>query len=321
MPVAKVREHRLRQVYSLDDYRAHYAQHLLDVDLQAARSRHAFLSTFDDHEVENNWVQDIQQYNNTPPEIFALRRQAAMQAWYEHMPVRASMIPKGELITANRQLSYGNLMSMNLLDTRSFRSDQPCDDGFKPACPGVSDPKATVLGQAQEAWLDANLGRKEATWTCLAQQIMMMPLDRRLKDEPQKILNLDSWAGYDTPRNRLMNRLGRIDNVVTLTGDEHQNFAGLLLDKDKPVAVEFVSTSISSGGDGQDVRAGTDKMLAGNPQLKFINDQRGYTVHEVTPDAWKTDFMVLDKVSKPNGTLSKRATATVPRGQVSLAIT
>ena len=278
LPIAKPREHRLREVYSLDDYRAHYAQHLLDLDLQAARSRHAFLSTFDDHEIENNWVQDISQRRDVPPEIFALRRQAAMQAWYEHMPVRVSMLPKGGLITANRRLAYGNLMSMNLLDTRSFRSDQPCDDGFKPFCPAVADPKATVLGQAQEAWLDANLGRKGATWTCLAQQIMMMPLDRRLRDEPQKILNLDSWAGYDAPRTRLMNRLGRIDNVVALTGDEHQNFAGLLYDKDKPVAVEFVSTSISSGGDGQDIRPGSDKILAENPQLKFVNDQRGYTV-------------------------------------------
>jgi alkaline phosphatase D len=321
LPVPKPREHRLREVFSLDDYRAHYAQHLLDLDLQAARSRHAFLSTFDDHEIENNWVQDISQRRDVPPEVFALRRQAAMQAWYEHMPVRAAMFPRNGLIAVNRRLTYGTLMAMNLLDTRSFRSDQPCDDGFKPFCPGVADPKAAVLGQAQEAWLDASLGRKDATWTCLAQQIMMMPLDRRTRDDqPEKILNIDSWAGYDAPRTRLMSRLGKIDNVVALTGDEHQNFAGLLYDKDKPVAAEFVSTSISSGGDGQDVRAGSDKILANNAQLKFVNDQRGYTVCEVTPEAWKTHFMVMDKVSVPGGAISRRATATVPRGQASLTI-
>lgn len=320
-PVPKVRDHRLRALYSVDDYRAHYAQYLLDLDLQAARARHSFLSTFDDHEVENNWVSDLVQNGDVPPEIFALRRQAAMQAWYEYMPVRAAMIPRGPLITANRAFNYGNLVAMNLLDTRSFRTDQPCGDGFKPHCPGVSDPKASVLGQAQEAWLDANLGRRDATWTCIAQQIMVMPLDRRrYADEKEKILNLDSWAGYDAPRNRLMSRLGKIDNAVVLTGDEHQNFAGLLYDRDKPVAAESVVTSITSGGDGQDVRPGSDTMLANNPQLKFINDQRGYAVCEVTPEAWKTHFMVLDKVSKPGGTLSRRATATVPRGSASLSI-
>ena len=94
----------------------------------------------------------------------------------------------------------------------------------------------------------------------------------------------------------------------------------LLLDKDKPVAVEFVSTSISSGGDGQDLRPGSDRMLANNSQLKFVNDQRGYTVSEVTPEAWKTHFMVLDKVSEAGRPISRRATATVPRGEASLSI-
>ncbi|MBB5985785.1 alkaline phosphatase D family protein [Sphingobium lignivorans] len=321
LPVPKVRDHRLRVLYSLDDYRAHYAQYLLDIDLQAARSRHAFLSTFDDHEVENNWVQDFQQHGDVPPEIFALRRQAAMQAWYEHMPVRAAMIPRGSFIHANRALQYGNLASINLLDTRSFRSDQPCGDGFRPFCPDVADPKATVLGQAQESWLDANLARKDAVWTCLAQQVMMMPLDRRRsEEETEKILNLDSWAAYDAPRNRLMRRLAGVDNAVVLTGDEHQNFAGLLYDRDRPVAVECVTTSISSGGDGQDKRTGTDMMMANNPQLRFMNDQRGYSICEVTPEAWRTHFMVLDRVTTPGGTLSRRATATVPRRTVALDI-
>ena len=63
-----------------------------------------------------------------------------------------------------------------------------------------------------------------------------------------------------------------------LTGDEHQNFAGTLDDGERPVAVEFVSTSISSGGDGADQRRGTDIMMRDNPQLAFMNDQRGYLV-------------------------------------------
>ena len=320
LPVPKVRSHLMRYLFSLDDYRTHYAQYLTDIDLQAARARHSFLQTFDDHEVENNWVGNIQQYDNVPPAIFALRRQAAMQAWYEYMPVRAALIPQGPLIHANRALTYGNLAAINLLDTRSFRSDQPCGDGFKPHCDGVADPQATVLGAAQEAWLDANLGRRDATWTCIAQQVMMMPLDRRTHDEPGKIFNMDSWAGYDAPRDRLMRRLAQVPNAIVLTGDEHQNYAGLLLDRDRPVAAEFVTTSVSSGGDGQDIRPGSDRILAENPQLKFINDQRGYSVCEVTPDAWRQRFMVLDKVSQPGGTLSRRAVATVPRGSVSLEI-
>ncbi|QWC55674.1 alkaline phosphatase [Erythrobacter sp. 3-20A1M] len=322
LPVPKVREHRLREVVSLTDYRQHYAQYLLDLDLQAARSSQVFLSTFDDHEVQNNWVDDFAQDPSIPPEVFALRRQAAMQAWYENMPVRRSMIPRGELILANRRIAFGDLAAINLLDTRSFRTNQPCDDkwGVEP-CEAVFDKNAQVLGAAQEKWLDDNLGRKDARWNCIAQQIMMMPLNRRTDDDqPELMYNLDSWAGYAAPRERLMARLAKVDNAVVLTGDEHQNYAGLLMSGEKPVGVECVVTSVSSGGDGQDQRPGSDRILAENPQLRFINDQRGYGVCSVTPESWRTDFMVLDQVSSRGGTLSRRASAEIAAGPANLSI-
>ena len=107
---------------------------------------------------------------------------------------------------------------------------------------------------------------------------------------------------------------------MVLTGDEHQNYAGLLLSGDTPVATECVVTSISSGGDGQDLRPGSDRMLAENPQLKFINDQRGFGVCTVTPQSWQTDFMVLDTVSRLDGTLSRRASAVIAAGPANLMI-
>ena len=322
LPVPKTREHRLREVYSLDDYRQHYAQYLLDLDLQAARSVHAFVPTFDDHEIQNNWVQNFSQDDSVPAEVFALRRQAAMQAWYENMPVRRSMLPNAGIISANRRLTFGNLAAINVLDTRSFRSDQPCGDrwGVTP-CEGVFDKDAQVLGEAQERWLDSSLERGDTRWTGVAQQVMMMPLNRSVyDDQPELAYNLDSWAGYDAPRLRMMSRLGKVSNAVVLTGDEHQNYAGLLMSDDKPVAAECVITSVSSGGDGQDQRSGSDRVLANNRQLQFINDQRGFGLCEVTRDEWRTDFMVLDKVSTRDGMLTKRASAVIGAGPANLTI-
>ena len=109
-----------------------------------------------------------------------------------------------------------------------------------------------------------------------------------------------------------------LDNVVVLTGDEHRNYAGLLHDRDRPVAVEFVATSISSDGDGQDMPAGGDTVLANNPQLKFINNQRGYLTCDVTRDEWRSNFMVVDRVSTQDGRLRKRATWAVARGRPAL---
>ncbi|ETI64020.1 alkaline phosphatase [Sphingobium sp. C100] len=322
LPVEQVRHHIGQDCFDVADYRLRYAQYLSDYDLQAARAKHTWFPTFDDHEVENNWVGDFAGKGTAPADIFRLRRQAGLQVWYEYMPVRAAMLPRNGIITdMYREARFGDLLSIDFLDTRSFRTDQPCGDGFKPYCPGIDDSKAQVISPEEENWLTRNLTRRQAKWNCLGQQVMMMSLDRRrYADEKEKIYNLDTWAAYGAQRSRLLAKMRGLDNVIVLTGDEHQNYAGLLDNGDKAVAVEFVSTSISSGGDGSDLRAGSDMMLKNNPELKFINDQRGYLICEVTPDAWTTQFRVMDQVSSPGGAISTRASLTVPRGQPSINI-
>lgn len=322
LPVAPVRQHAYRNLIDVSDYRLAYAQVLSDVDTQAARSAHVFLSSFDDHEINNNWVSDVDNWTqangadpNAPPaDIFAFRKAAAMQAWYEHMPVRRALMPRGGQVALNREVRFGDLLSMQLLDTRSFRSDQPCNDGFATNCADVSAPDRQVLGREQEAWLARNLENR-AHWYTLAQQIMMMSLDRRRRaEETDRVLNLDSWAGYEAARQRMLSRLAGLGNSIVLTGDEHQNFAGDLVQRDQVVGSEFVATSISSGGDGSDLRSGSDIFLANNPEVKFINDQRGYLVCDVGREAWRTHYRVVDRVTSPTNAVSTRAIAEVAHG-------
>lgn len=320
-PFVPVRQHVGQLLFDVGDYRRRYAQYKMDADLQRAHMAHSFFMTFDDHEVDNNWV-DLVEQRGAPPEVFRLRRAAAFQAWYEHMPVRRSSFPQPLGIHAYRSARFGDLAELNFLDTRQFRTDQPCGDGFRPPCPEVEAPDAQVLGREQEEWLTRNLRRGGARWNCLAQQMMMMALDRRRSaaEGPEKVLNLDTWAAYEVPRRRLLSRMAGLGNVVVLTGDEHQNWAGLLHDeRDRPVAVEFVATSISSGGDGGDLRPGSDHILAANPQLRFVNDQRGYLVCDVTPERWATDFMVMDKVTVPGGEIRKRITLAAGHGRPDIA--
>jgi len=311
------RQHIGGEVYSLDDYRRRYAQYKLDTDLQASHAAAAWFVTWDDHETTNDWVSEFD--DGVPPEVFRLRRQAAAQAFYEHMPLRRSAFPRGADMQLYRHAAWGDLLDLNFLDTRQYRSDQPCDGRWATTCAGVSAREADVLGQAQEAWLYRNLDQSRAHWKVLAQQIMVMDLDR--KEGPDLGYNLDSWAGYAIPRQRLLDRLRerRIGNTIVLTGDEHQNYAGELYRDSRnpegaPIASEFVATSISSSGDGQDQRADGRRYLADNPFLKFNNAQRGYVVCDVTPERWQTEFKVLDKVSERGGTLSTRAKFAVASG-------
>ena len=317
LPLPLVREHVGQETFSLDDYRRRYAQYKTDIDLQAAHAAAPWFVTYDDHELHDNWSSEGD-HSGSSPEVFAMRRAAALQAWYEHMPVRAACFPKGGSVAMYRAARYGDLLDAHFLDTRQYRTGQPCSDGFKPACPEVRRPDAAMMGSQQEQWLGRGLRDKSTAWNLVAQQVMVMDLDRRTGNEPEPIYDLDSWAGYSLPRKRLLDLFKGLGNVVVLTGDEHQNFAGELLAESTPIAVEFVATSISSGGDGLDQRPGSDRILARNPGLKFINAQRGYVTCDISRDEWRTNFMVVDQVHQAGGAISRRASFSVNKGEPGL---
>ncbi|QTD56899.1 alkaline phosphatase D family protein [Parasphingorhabdus cellanae] len=317
-PVEVVRPHAGDEIYTIDDYRRRYAQYKMDVDLQAAHAAAPWFMTWDDHEIDNNWVGAIDQ-DGTPEALFNLRRQMAVQAYYEHMPLRASALPVGPAMQLYRQAQFGDLMDFNLLDTRQYRTDQPCDDKWGIPCKDIDGDNAQVLGQRQESWLFNKLGSSNARWQVLAQQVMMMDLDRM--PGPEHTENLDSWAGYRVPRNRVLEQITTLglDSVVVLTGDEHQNYAGELhMDGrrpgSKPIATEFVATSISSGGDGEDQRESTKAIQRENASLKWHNSQRGYVVCDVKSDRWMTEFKTVDCVTERGGQLRTRKRMTVEHG-------
>ena len=134
--------------------------------------------------------------------------------------------------------------------------------------------------------------------------------------------SMDQWSGYLHERNQLMNFLAkrRVPNPVVLTGDIHTNWANELhvndLNPKSPVAAsEFVCTSISSGGNGVDKPGYLDTLLSENPHVKYHNAERGYVACEVTPSEWRSDYFVVDDVTKPNGNVTKRASFTVESGR------
>jgi alkaline phosphatase D len=321
-PVENPRQHVGGEIYSLDDYRRRYAQYKSDADLQASHAAAAWFVVWDDHETENNWAGDHDE-NGSPPEVFNLRRQAAAQAFYEHMPLRASAMPLGPATQIYRRAAFGDLMGLQFLDTRQFRTDQPCGDRWG-VCNELDRQDAEFMGLRQEKWLYEGLSASKARWNVLAQQVMVMDLDR--DPGPDYQANIDSWAGYRTPRARLLKAIRdrRTANPIILTGDEHQNYAGeVYLDSrapdGPPIAAEFVTTSISSGGDGVDQRPDMARIQAANPSLKFNNSQRGYAICEVTPQRWTTQFKVMDRISDRDGTLSTRKTMVVEAGSSKVA--
>jgi alkaline phosphatase D len=235
--------------------------------------------------------------------------------------VRRALMPRGPDIQVYRRFAIGDLVSLNVLDTRLFRSDQPCGDGMRAHCREALEPHRTMLGDTQERWLYAGFDPARARWTVLGQQVLMMRGDR---DPDPHVLatNMDKWDGAVAARDRLFAAVeaARLSNLVVLTGDVHSHLAGELKRHfDDPhsatLGVEFVATSISSGGDGFDANDLFKMLVPENPHIKFFNNQRGYVRHVVTPERWQADFQVLDRVSVREGRVSTRKTSVVEHGK------
>nr|WP_294816922.1 alkaline phosphatase D family protein [uncultured Sphingomonas sp.] len=315
---ACVRVHDSDEIYSLDDYRRRYALYKLDADLQAAHRAAAFLPTYDDHEVENNWAGQWDE-NGTPPELFLLRRFAAMQAWYENMPVRKAQLPAGGQMRMFRRLDYGDLLRIHLLDTRQYRTDQRCGASGDKICRSTSDKgPSEIIGTEQEAWLEQGMTR-DFRWNLLAQQVMVMPF-RYPEHRADGVTNMDSWSGYPEARARLVAAIQerRLTNVVIATGDVHKHHAGVLPSREgdllsTPVATEYVASSISSGGDGSDMPAGWEQVLANNPHTRLVNDRRGYQLFDIGRNEWRTEVIAVDQISTRGGARRRVASlVTVP---------
>lgn len=319
----KIRKHTGPETVVLEGYRNRHAQYKTDPALQRMHAQAPWLVTWDDHEFDNNCAGDISEEKEVTRESFLTRRAAAYQAYYEHMPLRRSAMPKGPDMLLYRKVGYGRLTDFHVLDTRQYRTDQPCGDKRRPPCEGVYDPNATMLGQLQRDWLFESLGRSASTWNVLAQQVMLARADRTPGEEIG--LSMDQWAGYETERRRVLKYLHeqRISNPVVLTGDIHSHWANdLVADFDnlesKVVATEFVGTSISSSGDGTEKPKHLKELYAENPFVKYHSTERGYFACEVTPKTWMTDYFGLDYVSRPGSPIHKRVSFAVEAGQPGL---
>jgi len=320
-----VRKHVGPKLITLEHYRNRHAQYKTDTALQAMHAAAPWLVTWDDHEFENNYAGSISERKDAVVEDFLKQRAVAYQAYYEHMPLRRSSLPKGADMILYRTSSFGRLAEFQVLDTRQYRSDQPCGDGRKAPCAESLAETQTILGAEQEAWLCKQLQASPATWNILAQQVMVGRVDR-VAGEAEGY-SMDQWPGYEANRQRLIKYLHdeKIANPVILTGDIHVNFANNIelpqADKSRkpiPVATELVGTSISSGGNGLLKPKDYDATLAENPFVKFYNSERGYVRCTVTPREWKSDYQVLDYVVKPGSPIHTRASFVTEAGKPEL---
>lgn len=323
----QVRKHSgptTNKIKSLADYRERHMQYRADPLLHGMHALCPWFVTWDDHEFDNNYANDIQEEQrqgaaSADPVDFLVQRAAAYQAYYEMMPLRAQSLPKGPMMQLYRKASFGRLAEFFVLDTRQYRTDQPNGDGLKPLNEAALSKQNSILGKRQRRWLDAGLLSSAATWNVLAQQVMMAMVEFNLPNRHG--YSMDQWPGYASERMDLMAFIAdrKVPNPVVLTGDIHSNWVNNLRVNDRQhdtpvVASEFVCTSMTSGGNGRQRVDGQEQVMAHNPCIQFHNRERGYVRCLVTPKQWTSDFVVVEDVSKPDGNITTRATYVVEAG-------
>ncbi len=272
---------------TLEDYRKRYAQYRSDSDLQSLHAEMPFIHIWDDHEIaDNSWSDGA--LNHQPNEgKYKGRREAAVQAFHEWLPIRNNAVDKGEIY---RSFKFGDLVHLLMLDTRvSARTKQLEYANYNDPNPekayadlqkDMYSPNHHLLGEKQKKWLKKELNSTNSRWTVLGQQVLMTKMDlpfnllRALMGAKEakrtrtvydgdiimdaarnpSILkspyNLDAWDAYPRDRDWLYHQMKQNNkSFVSFAGDTHNAWAGQLTDKtSQPCGIEFASAALGSPG-------------------------------------------------------------------------
>lgn len=255
------------RLVTLDQYRARYAQHRADPDLQALHAAHPMVAVWDDHDIAGNaWRDGARDHDPAVDGPWADRLRAASQAHEEWLPGRTSRSADDGRLRAWRALSLGGLAQLVVLDTRAWARDRQPASAEEVGGPAPGSPPGstrTLLGENQSRFLAEQLARPDRPpWTVIANQVMFHPLRVPVPSESfvddiedagflvvdGKAVNPDQWDGYPQARDQAVAAMGSDGGVVVISGDVHSSWAweGPARSGDEPAMVELVSPSVTS---------------------------------------------------------------------------
>jgi alkaline phosphatase D len=298
-----------RELVSLADYRERHAQYKADPDSQAMHRQHPLIAVWDDHEIANDAWKGGAQNHQTGEGGWPERRESAVRAYFEWMPIRERSSASEALIY--RGFRFGDLADLTMLDTRLVGRDRLVSRKERDA---IADPARSILGVEQERWLFERLvasRRDEVAWRVLGQQVLVAPVHRR----DGSVLSTDKWDGYTASRARLFDTLERqgVDGVVILSGDLHSSWA-LDVPRDPfstrgydptsgrgSLAVEFLAPGISAPGipDPEENARVSAEILAANPHLRWVDFlHQGYAVLDLDRERARCDWYHVEDVRR-----------------------
>lgn len=208
-----------KEIIKLDDYRKRYALYRQDKDLQAAHQRHPFIVIWDDHELANDTWRDGAENHQDNEGSFSDRKLAALQAYFEWMPIRP--VSNTDHLNIYRQFNFGALVQLTMLDTRIIARDKQLEYKDYMTASGLdaqkfqadlTDSKRTLMGHTQRDWLVDKLKQSTATWNVIGQQVLMS----KMWIPAELLISLGQITSGGTSPDALAKMNAQITELVTL---------------------------------------------------------------------------------------------------------
>ncbi|HBU86648.1 MAG TPA: alkaline phosphatase [Acinetobacter sp.] len=208
-----------KEIIKLEDYRKRYALYRQDKDLQAAHQRHPFIVIWDDHELANDTWRDGAENHQDNEGSFSDRKLAALQAYFEWMPIRP--VSNTDHLNIYRQFNFGSLVQLTMLDTRIIARDKQLEYKDYMTAVGLNaqkfqadltDSKRTLMGHTQRDWLVDKLKQSMATWNLIGQQVLMS----KMWIPAELLVSLGQITSGGTSPDALAKMNAQITELVTL---------------------------------------------------------------------------------------------------------
>jgi alkaline phosphatase D len=242
------------------DYRDKYQENWTSAGLRALFSSAGLYTTWDDHEVDNN-------YN--PETLDPAQFTAARMAYFAHRAQRRDPAEPNRLWRSAR---WGRTLELFLLDARSER---------RPSTRRT--PGAQYLSPAQLTWLLEGLSRSPARFKVIVNSVPIanFPLFFDLAAQ-------DRWEGYASQRNALLDRLATVPGAWFLSGDFHLGCVARV----EPSGPRSMLREVLCGPGGNNPNALWATLLG--PQFEFVTPEHNYTVFRLDPARGSVDLSFVD---------------------------
>ncbi|WP_408931072.1 alkaline phosphatase D family protein [Corynebacterium sp. YSMAA1_1_D6] len=326
--------HPAHEIVTLADYRTRYGRYRTDPELQAAHAALPWVAVWDDHEIaNNNWSGGAGNHDPATEGPWRERQAAAMRAYFEWMPVRAtSPSEAGHLY---RSLTFGDLVELTMMDLRTYRDQQV---SWNPVAFNAQG--RTMLGSEQYDWLLSKIETSQAAWNVLGNSVMFSPLNlvtlqnnattRQVSSALTSNItgipvNGDQWDGYSAERRALIDVLQASPaNALFLTGDIHTEWAHTISKGGDIVGAELVCASVTAPNinealhlrQGNSVtRLARQILLAGNPHCRHVDlDNHGYSYVTITREEARMHWLRVEDILRPGSPVREAVALTFRPG-------